>query len=125
MLIDRLARDSRKFNVRALFASQLAGDLLRVPGFASLVNAVFVGRTDDEEAQAEALRLLRVPTGMGYEQMLGTLSQHPRDDRPDTSRASSSSPTATAAWRTSGSICRPRTSSTSGRRWTPTRPRPQ
>ena len=84
MLIDRLARDSRKFNVRALFASQLAGDLLRVSGFASLVNAVFVGRTDDDEAQAEALRLLRVPTGVGYEQMLGTLSPRPRhDDRPD------------------------------------------
>jgi len=76
MLIDRLARDSRKFNVRALFASQLAGDLLRVPGFASLVNAVFVGRTDDAEAQADALRLLRVPTGVGYEPLLATLSQH-------------------------------------------------
>ncbi len=86
VLIDRLARDSRKFNVRALFASQLAGDLLRVSGFASLVNAVFVGRTDDEEAQAEALRLLKVPTGVGYEQMLGTLSPRPRqDDRPDDS----------------------------------------
>ncbi|MGD9985795.1 ATP-binding protein [Pseudonocardia sp.] len=84
VLIDRLARDSRKFNVRALFASQLAGDLLRVSGFASLVNAVFVGRTDDEEAQGDALRLLRVPTGVGYEEMLGTLSPRPRhDDRPD------------------------------------------
>jgi hypothetical protein len=84
VLIDRLARDSRKFNVRALFASQLAGDLLRVSGFASLVNAVFVGRTDDGEAQSEALRLLRVPTGVGYEQLLGTLSPRPRhDDRPD------------------------------------------
>jgi hypothetical protein len=84
VLIDRLARDSRKFNVRALFASQLAGDLLRVSGFASLVNAVFVGRTDDEEAQADALRLLRVPTKVGYEEMLGTLSPRPRhDDRPD------------------------------------------
>ncbi|OLL74897.1 hypothetical protein Ae168Ps1_3295c [Pseudonocardia sp. Ae168_Ps1] len=84
VLIDRLARDSRKFNVRALFASQLAGDLLRVSGFASLVNAVFVGRTDDEEAQSEALRLLRVPTDVGYEEMLGTLSPRPRhDDRPD------------------------------------------
>ncbi|MDN5857651.1 MAG: ATP-binding protein [Pseudonocardia sp.] len=84
VLIDRLARDSRKFNVRALFASQLAGDLLRVSGFASLVNAVFVGRTDDGEAQEEALRLLKVPTGVGYEQLLGTLSPRPRhDDRPD------------------------------------------
>jgi len=84
VLIDRLARDSRKFNVRALFASQLAGDLLRVSGFASLVDAVFVGRTDDAQAQAEALRLLKVPTDVGYEQMLGTLSPRPRhDDRPD------------------------------------------
>ncbi|HVH22386.1 MAG TPA: ATP-binding protein, partial [Pseudonocardia sp.] len=84
VLIDRLARDSRKFNVRALFASQLAGDLLRVSGFASLVNAVFVGRTDDAEAQTEALRLLRVPSGVGYEQLLGTLSPRPRhDDGPD------------------------------------------
>ena len=91
VLIDRLARDSRKFNVRALFASQLAGDLLRVPGFASLVDAVFVGRTDDAEAQAEALRLLRVPTDVGYEEMLGTLSPRPtasrslgdHDDSPD------------------------------------------
>jgi hypothetical protein len=73
-LIDRLARDSRKFNVRALFASQLAGDLLRVPGFASLVDAVFVGRTDDREAQDDALRLLRVPTDVGYEESLGQLS---------------------------------------------------
>ncbi|MGQ0573747.1 MAG: ATP-binding protein [Pseudonocardia sp.] len=90
VLIDRLARDSRKFNVRALFASQLAGDLLRVSGFASLVNAVFVGRTDDAEAQSEALRLLKVPTGVGYEAMLGTLSPRPaahggHDDRVDDS----------------------------------------
>ncbi|MDN5857784.1 MAG: ATP-binding protein [Pseudonocardia sp.] len=76
VLIDRLARDSRKFNVRTLFASQLAGDLLRVPGFAALVDAAFVGRTDDVQAQADALRLLRVPTGIGYEPLLGTLSPH-------------------------------------------------
>ena len=114
VLIDRLARDSRKFNVRALFASQLAGDLLRVSGFASLVNAVFVGRTDDGEAQSEALRLLRVPTGVGYEQMLGTLSpRRATTTGPTTRPASSSSPTATAAWRRSGSTWRRRTSNTS------------
>ena len=52
---------------------------------------MFVGRTDDAEAQAEALRLLRVPTDVGYEEMLGTLSPRPtatrslgeHDDRPD------------------------------------------
>jgi hypothetical protein len=79
-----------------------------VSGFASLVNAVFVGRTDDEQAQAEALRLLRVPTGSGYEQMLGTLSPRPRhDDRPDDTPGSSCSPTGTAASRRSGSTSRP------------------
>ncbi len=33
---------------------------------------MFVGRTDDAEAQTEALRLLRVPTGVGYEPLLST-----------------------------------------------------
>jgi hypothetical protein len=37
---------------------------------------VFVGRiAEDSEIAAEALRLLRVPRGVGYEQTLATLSQ--------------------------------------------------
>ena len=123
VLIDRLARDSRKFNVRALFASQLAGDLLRVSGFASLVNAVFVGRTDDERgadrgaaAAAGAHRGgLRADARHAVPAARGTTTG------PTTPRASSSSPTATAASRRSGSTSRGRTWSTSGRRWTPTR----
>jgi hypothetical protein len=43
-LIDRIARDSRKFHIRALLASQVPSDLLRISGFASLVDAVFLGR---------------------------------------------------------------------------------
>ena len=123
VLIDRLARDSRKFNVRALFASQLAGDLLRVSGFASLVNAVFVGRTDDEQAQAEALRLLRGADGG----RLRADARHPvaaaaaRRPARRHARASSSSPTGTAASRRSGSTSRRRTWSTCARRSTPTR----
>ena len=42
---------------------QFQSDLLRVPGFASLVNAVFVGRTDDEEAQAAVGTVIDAATG--------------------------------------------------------------
>ena len=123
VLIDRLARDSRKFNVRALFASQLAGDLLRVSGFASLVNAVFVGRTDDEEAQAEALRLLRVPDRrrLRADARHAVAAAAARRPARRHARASSSSPTGTAASRRSGSTSRRRTWSTCGRRSTRTR----
>jgi hypothetical protein len=42
----------------------------------NLVSTVFVGRiAEDTEIAEEALRLLRVPTGVGYEQTLAALSQ--------------------------------------------------
>jgi hypothetical protein len=42
----------------------------------NLVSTVFVGRiAEDSEIAAEALRLLRVPTDVGYEQTLAALSQ--------------------------------------------------
>jgi hypothetical protein len=42
----------------------------------NLVSTVFVGRiAEDTEIAAEALRMLRVPTGVGYEQTLASLSQ--------------------------------------------------
>jgi hypothetical protein len=50
----------------------------------NLVSTVFVGRiVDDPEVAAEALRLLRLPRGAGYEQTLAALSQH---DPSDTNR---------------------------------------
>ena len=71
----RLARDSRKWNLAALVASQNPRDILGLD-VQNLVSTVFVGRiAEDAEIAAEALRLLRVPTGVGYEQTLAALSQ--------------------------------------------------
>lgn len=71
----RLARDSRKWNLAALVASQNPRDILGLD-VQNLVSTVFVGRiAEDTEIATEALRLLRVPTGVGYEQTLASLSQ--------------------------------------------------
>ncbi len=70
----RLARDSRKWNLAALVASQNPGDILGLD-VQNLVSTVFVGRiAEDSEIASEALRLLRVPTEVGYEQTLASLS---------------------------------------------------
>ncbi len=71
----RLARDSRKWNLAALVASQNPRDILGLD-VQNLVSSVFVGRiAEDAEVAAEALRLLRVPVGDGYEAVLASLSQ--------------------------------------------------
>ncbi|HEX6501244.1 MAG TPA: ATP-binding protein [Micromonosporaceae bacterium] len=71
----RLARDSRKWNLAALVASQNPRDILGLD-VQNLVSTVFVGRiAEDPEVAEEALRLLRVPTGVGYEHTLAALSQ--------------------------------------------------
>jgi hypothetical protein len=70
----RLARDSRKWNLAALVASQNPRDILGLD-VQNLVSTVFVGRiAADQEVAEEALRLLRVPTGAGYEETLASLS---------------------------------------------------
>jgi hypothetical protein len=72
----RLARDSRKKNIAALVASQNPADILGLD-VQNLVTTVFVGRiVEDEEIAREALRLLRVKVGSGYEAVLAGLSQH-------------------------------------------------
>jgi hypothetical protein len=71
----RLARDSRKWNLAALVASQNPKDILGLD-VQNLVSTVFVGRiAEDSEIAAEALRLLRVPVDDGYEAVLAGLSQ--------------------------------------------------
>lgn len=71
----RLARDSRKWNLAALVASQNPRDILGLD-VQNLVSTVFVGRiAEDQEIAAEALRLLRVPVDDGYEAVLASLSQ--------------------------------------------------
>jgi hypothetical protein len=71
----RLARDSRKWNLAALVASQNPKDILDFE-MQNLVSTVFAGRiTDDPEVAAEALRLLGITPGTGYEATLAGLSQ--------------------------------------------------
>ncbi|MGH3715009.1 MAG: ATP-binding protein [Micromonosporaceae bacterium] len=71
----RLARDSRKWNLAAVVASQNPKDILGLD-VQNLVSTVFVGRiAEDPEIAAEALRMLRVPRDVGYEQTLAGLSQ--------------------------------------------------
>ncbi|MFD2766676.1 ATP-binding protein [Micromonospora eburnea] len=71
----RLARDSRKWNLAALVASQNPKDILGLD-VQNLVSTVFVGRiAEDTEIASEALRLLRVPVDDGYEATLASLSQ--------------------------------------------------
>jgi AAA domain-containing protein len=87
VLMNRFARDSRKWNVRVLLSSQIPADFLRIQGFVTLLDSVFVGRLDDEQAQADALRLLKVPVGAGYEQVVASLGRRPgayRDAQRDT-----------------------------------------
>nr|WP_326469271.1 ATP-binding protein [Actinophytocola sp.] len=81
VLMNRFARDSRKWNVRVLLSSQIPADFLKIQGFVALLDSVFVGRLDDDQAQADALRLLKVPVGAGYEQVVASLGRRPGADR--------------------------------------------
>lgn len=72
-LFQRLATDSRKHNAAVWAASQSASHVLGL-NVANLLGAAFVGRTEDEVAARDGLRLLRVPEGVGYERVLASLS---------------------------------------------------
>jgi hypothetical protein len=77
----RLARDSRKWNLAALVASQNPKDILDLD-VQNLVSTVFVGRVAaDGSVASEALRLLRLQAGVGYEETLAALSQPTGDGR--------------------------------------------
>ena len=89
VLMNRFARDSRKWNVRVLLSSQIPADFLRIQGFVTLLDSVFVGRLDDDHAQSDALRLLKVPTGVGYEQAIASLGRRPAAGRNGTTRDTS------------------------------------
>nr|WP_253851372.1 ATP-binding protein [Actinosynnema pretiosum] len=86
VLMNRFARDSRKWNVRVLLSSQIPADFLKIQGFVALLDSVFVGRLDDDQAQADALRLLKVPVGVGYEQVVASLGRRPGGARNATER---------------------------------------
>jgi hypothetical protein len=73
----RIARDSRKYNVRALVCSQLPDDYLGIDGTddkSALTYEVIVGDLGGNEHAIEgALKLLNLPTGQGYESILADL----------------------------------------------------
>jgi hypothetical protein len=73
-LFTRLARDSRKWNIAAVAASQNPIDILGLD-VQNLVSSVFVGRiAEDPEIAAQALRMLGIERGVGYENTLAQLS---------------------------------------------------
>lgn len=77
-LFRRLARDSRKFNAAILAAGQNPDDALGLK-VENLIGGAFVGRVADHNTAREALRLLRIPEGVGYEDTVRNLS--PVEDR--------------------------------------------
>lgn len=77
-LVQKISTDSRKNNTVALVSTQNASRVLGAD-IANFAGACLVGRTGDEEAQKDALRLLGKPLGVGYEELLGNLSRKPRD----------------------------------------------
>ncbi|MBT0771771.1 ATP-binding protein [Kineosporia sp. J2-2] len=79
-LFTRLTRDSRKWRLRYIVDTQLGSDVLGQTG-GGLTVECFVGRTESPEGQAEALKMLRVPAGIGFERVLGELSPVGPDGR--------------------------------------------
>ena len=57
----------------AALISQSPGDMLAA-GIANLIGAAFAFRTEGDAEQAATCRLLRLPTGQGYEERLSQLS---------------------------------------------------
>lgn len=72
-LFSRIARDSRKWNLAALVSSQDPEDVLGL-NIRNKIGGAFVGRIEDDEIAGQALDLLRIPTGAGYERTLAGLS---------------------------------------------------
>lgn len=81
LLLSQSARNTRRHNVRAIYASQNVGDPLSA-GIGNFVDSAFIGRTEDAAAQSDALKLLRIEEGVGYEKVLAELS--PQDRRSNT-----------------------------------------
>jgi hypothetical protein len=72
-LFTRLGRDSRKWNTCVLAASQNPKDVLGME-VSNFISSAFVGRIEDEQVATDALRMLRIPAGVGYESVLARLS---------------------------------------------------
>lgn len=77
-LVHKISTDSRKNNAAAFVATQNASAVLGEKSINNFAGAAFVGRTGDEQAQRDALKLLGKPAGVGYEETLGNLSRRRR-----------------------------------------------
>lgn len=77
MLMNRFSRDSRKWLLRVLLASQAPEDLMRIPAIETLLDSVFAGKLNGDQARADALQLLKVPTDQGYERVFETFPGGP------------------------------------------------
>lgn len=75
-LLHKSVRETRKFNSRVLFSSQNPGDF--PAAMSNLIDAAFVGHTEDPDTQKQALRLLKAPENVGFEAALATLNPHAR-----------------------------------------------
>lgn len=75
----KISTDSRKNNNVAYVSTQNASNVLGERSINNFAGACFVGRTADEDAQRDALKLLGKPEGHGYEALLGNLSRRRRD----------------------------------------------
>jgi hypothetical protein len=72
-LVERFARDSRKWNTRVLAASQKPSDLVSLEA-GGLIDECVIGGIDDPHEAVGALRLARIPTDLGYERAVATLA---------------------------------------------------
>jgi hypothetical protein len=72
-LVDRLARDSRKWTTRVMLATQKCADLEALSAH-GLVREMFGGRIEDVDEARAFLKLIGVPLGAGYEAQLANLS---------------------------------------------------
>lgn len=81
-LTQKVATDTRKHNVAAIVSTQNAGAVLGTD-VNNFVGATFVGRTEGEDEQRDALKMLRLSAGVGYEEDLAKLSPKPRRGQTD------------------------------------------
>lgn len=72
-LFNRLAKDSRKWNVAVFPSSQDPKDVLSLD-IANKNSGCFVGRIEDAEVARDALKLLRAPLNSGFESIIAGLS---------------------------------------------------
>lgn len=72
-LFQRVAHDSRRNRLRVFASAKKPSELLDMD-VAALISEAFVGKIEDHDTARDALRLLRVPTDVGYEQAIASLS---------------------------------------------------